>query len=418
MKNKEIFDKAYERLRELYLGYSHSLDVRLLNRFYQEKMILEESELYLRYLEFIGRMKNKAESIGEHVSARGTAGASLIAFLLGATDVNPLPRHEYCPNCRRIHFTGEGVPYGGLATKCSCDSEMIIDGFDIPFESVLKSVEREHITLGVSEAFFDNAKRMIYDEMWDKAIVTLRNEEKSTTWFCFLDREENDNGEYALDGNSELFSECPRITLMPLAILDRFKELEVATGFKMGDVGRFESDFVFPFMMDGAFDGIFNLDNVFVRDVLATTSPRSYDDIFKIIGFAHSTGVWRENGEILFDDRKMSLREIPAYREELYGMICEKLRKKGMYETGFAYEVTEKARRGYYNSKGGVDEDTELCLLDIGFDSDFIFLLERVEYMFTKAHGALYLREAIALMFYKFNFSKEFNEIILAKQKT
>ena len=116
----------------------------------------------------------------------------------------------------------------------------------------------------------------------------------------------------------------------------------------------------------------------------------------------------------LFDNHRMSLREIPAYREDLYDMICEKLRQKGIYETGLAYEIMEKARRGYYERSGGVDEDTMSMLLNLGFDMDFIFFLEKINYMFPKAHGVAYLREAITMMFYKIKFNKEYNEIMVA----
>ena len=414
MKHKELFEKAYERLMELYSGEYHSPDARILSRFYGEKMILEKSELYMRYLDFFGRVREVAERKGEHIWVRGTAGSSFIAYLLGATDINPLPRHEYCPRCRTTRFAGEGTPFDGAPKKCPCGEDILFDGHNIPFESDLKSALSEHIQLTVSYEFFKEAKRMIYDEMWDKAIVTLRDKDVAPTWFCFLDREENDDGDYMLSGNSELFGGLPRITLVPNKMLDNYRELEKATGFKMKDIGYPEHSFVYlDFIKDANISGIPNLDNDFIREIWDTVKPQSYEDILKIIGFAHSTNVWRDNGEILFDNHRMSLREIPAYREELYEMICDRLRRNGIYDTGLAYEITERARRGYYERSGGVDEDSCLSLLQLGFDMDLIFLLERINYMFPKAHGVAYLREAITMMFYKIKFNKEYNEIML-----
>jgi len=71
--------------------------------------------------------------------------------------------------------------------------------------------------------------------------------------------------------------------------------------------------------------------------------------------------------------------------------------------------------RGYYARIGGIDEDTMLALLELGFDIDFIYFLSDINYMFPKAHGIAYLREAIAMMFYKTKFNKEYNEIMLVK---
>ncbi len=370
MKNNEILKKAYNRILEI---YGDEPDVKIISRFYSEKKYLQESELYIRYLELLGRIKELAKQKGEHICVRGTVGSSFVAYLLGATDVNPL---------------------------------------DIPFESNIKSVLRSHIQLCVSYEFFDEAKRIIYDEMWDKAIVILRNEAISPTWLCFLDREENDDGEYMLTGNSELFDVLPRITLVPLKLLDKYRDLELATGVKMDDLGSEDMADAFVSLISGNVDGIPNMDSKFMREMIEFTKPQSYEDLLRLIGFAHGTGVWNENGEIFFDNRRMSLREIPAYRDDIYEIICEKLFKKGIYDTGFAYEVMEKARQGYYARKGEVDQSTADALLSLGFDLDFVFFLEKINYMFPRAHGAAYLKDAVALTWYKINFEKEFYEVM------
>ena len=410
MKNKEIFEKAFSRLTERYGNESHTPDIRIINRFYHEKMLLEESELYTRYLDLFGKIRKVAERIGEHIAVNGTVGSSFIAYLLGATDINPLPRHEYCPQCHTVNFLGGGTPFDRAPTKCSCGEDIIVDGHDIPFESNLKSVLSNYIQLGVSYAFFEEAKRMICEEMRDYAIVILKNEEFAPTWFCFFEKIEHGNGEYLLNGNTEVYSKFPRITLVPG--LDWYKALETATGFQMKDIGYPEISFVYPFFFDGNIGDIPHFDNDFMRNIFNIVEPQSFDDLLKLIGFAHGTNIWNDNGEQFFCNHRMSLREIPAYREDIYAMICEKLRKNGIYEVGLAYEVAENTRRGYYARHGGVDEETRHSLLNLGFDMDFIFFLEKINYMFPKAHGVAYLREAIYMMFYKLRYQKEYYDII------
>lgn len=415
MKHKQLFEKAYSRLIELYGGEYAAPDITILSRFYREKTILGESDLYMRYLGLLGKAREVANQKGEHIFVRGTTGASFIAYLLGVTDINPLPRHEYCPNCHTTKFVGIGSPFDMAPIKCSCGSEMVTDGHNIPFESNLKSVLSERIQFCVSHAFFDEAKSMIYDEMWDKTVVALSDEEVSPVWFCILDKEANEHGDYSLNGNREIFSDFPRITLVPEKMLDKYRKLEKVTGFKIKDIGFNEQSLAFYRFMDGDIQDIPHFDNGFVKSVWNTINPQSYDDLLKIIGFAHSTNVWNNNAENLFYEHKMSLREIPAYREDLYEMISEKLYKKGIYDNGLAYEVADKTMRGYYARTGGIDEDTMLALLDLGFDMDFIYFLSDINYMFTKAHGIAYLREAIAMMFYKTKFNKEYCEIMLEK---
>ena len=417
MKYKQLFEKAYSRLMELYSGECSKPDITILSRFYQEKTILAESKLYMRYLDFISRVREMANQKGEHIFVRGTAGASFIAYLLGATDINPLPSHEYCPHCHTTKFIGNGTPFDNAPKKCSCGAEIMTDGHNIPFESNLKSILAERIQFCVSHAFFEEAKTMIQDELWEKSIVTLKDGNLSPTWFCILHKETNERGDYTLSGNREIFANFPRITLVPDKVLDQYRELEKATGFKMNEIGFDEQRVAFFRFMECDIQGIPHLDNAFVKGVWNTINPRSYNDILKLIGFAHSTNVWKNNAEYLLSEHKMSLCEIPGYREDLYEMINNQLRLKGVYNEGFAYEVTNKVMRGYYAKNGGMDEDTMFALLNIGFDMNFIFFLSYVHYMFNKAQGIEYLREAIAMMFYKTKFNKEYNEIVLQKTK-
>lgn len=411
-KKQKIFDKAYKRLTELYGEKYHAPDIRIISRFYEEKKILRESELYLCYLDFIGRLKETAEQKGEHVTVSGTTGSSLIAYLLGATDINPLPRHEYCPCCHTTRFIAEGSPFDSAPVRCSCGTDIIVDGYNIPFESNIKSILSEYIQIGVSYEFFEEAKHMICAEKWDKAIVTLRNETISPVKFIFLDREKYEEGEYSFEGNNERFSAYPHITLTPNKMLGKYRELEKATGIRMKDISFEESRFVFSSFTQENIRGIPQLDNGFMKGMFEAVHPQSCDELLKLIGLAHSTDVWRNNAEELFDNHRVSLREIPAYAEELFNMIYDSLRKKGIYETGFAYEVTEKARQGYYALSDGIDEDTMLTLLSLGFDMDFVFFIEKINYLFPKAHGVLYLKDTMRLMFYKSNFKDEFEAVM------
>lgn len=417
MKNKEIFEKAFARLTMLYGIENYAPDIRILNRFYHEKMLLDESELYARYLDLFGKIRTAAERKGEHIVVNGTVGSSFIAYLLGATDTNPLPLHEYCPQCHTVKFLGEGTPFDRAPTKCSCGEDMIVDGHDIPFESNLKSVLSNYIQLGVSYAFFEEAKRMICEEMQNQAIVTLKNEETALTWFCFLDQAEPGNKECLLDGNSEQYANYPRITFVPEKRLDQYKELETATGFFMKDIGYHEISFVYPFFLDGNIGAIPYFDNDFIRNIFNTVEPQSFDDLLKLVGFAHGTNIWLGNAETLFRDGKTPWREIPAYREELYELICDRCYKNGIYDDGLAYEVAENARRGYYARHGGVDKETRCFLLNLGFNMVFIEFLERINYMFPKAHGIAYLREAICMMFYKLQYKKEYDHIVLGNDR-
>lgn len=412
MKKKQIFDKAYAKLTELYSGKYYAPDIRIISRFYDEKKILQESELYICYLEFIGRLREIAEGKGEEVTVRGTTGSSFIAFLLGATDINPLPLFEYCPHCKTTKFLGAGNPYDRASTVCSCGTPNISDGYNIPFESNLRSVMSEFIQVCVSHAFFDEVKKLILDEKWGKSITVFQSEGITPVRFCFDKEGKEGDIQYEVADNAEFFSEYPRITLVPYAMLDKFRELEKTTGGKWKKRNRNGFVFSHDMLCGDILETLPHFKGTFFSEVFDVAPPQCAADLLRVIGLAHSTEVWWNNAENLFYNHKILFRDIPAFREDLYDMICDKLRKNGIYETGFAYEVTEKARKGYYAKNDGVDEDTLLTLSNLGFDMGFIFFIEKIQYMFPKAHGIAYLKEVIRLMFYKLNFSDEYDDVI------
>ena len=78
---------------------------------------------------------------GYLVGSRGSVGSSLVAFLAGITEVNALPAHYRCPDCRKSDFES-GAEFGCGAdmpdmTCSACGATYIKDGFNIPFETFL-----------------------------------------------------------------------------------------------------------------------------------------------------------------------------------------------------------------------------------------------------------------------------------------
>jgi len=375
MKNA-LWKKAGEALAGRY-GNVPPMEVS--NRYYSEYAELKNTDQII-YFEFLSRLAKQGKRSGGHIGIEGGIGASFVAFVMGATEINPLRPHYYCPDCHKIRFA-ENVLCGWdlPAKKCSCGRELVRDGHNIPFETLRPIIRRAvHYDIAISQNLYQAAEKMISS--------------------CF-------------PGNKA--AQCPAITLMRNKELDVFVQLEEETGIAVGRV-PFTDKQVIEAFLEGSTEGIPEFNTDFAGNIMAESGPQSIHDLIQIFGLCHGTGVWERNERALvMAGRPMG--SLIAYRDDVFCYIQEKMKPEYGSGTGYAYRVMEDVRRGMY-ARNGIPAEVRQHLLELGGEEWMIESLGKIQYLFPKAHAILHVKRAMLLMWYKIHYPAAFDKIVLKKK--
>ena len=384
MKN-QLWNKALNAMCE---RYGNPAPIEITNRFLTEQAEMQNTDMIV-YLDLLSLLANEAKKRREHIRVRGGTGASFVSYLLGATEIDPLKPHYYCPDCKTVMFDNSADDGWDLPHKqCPCGKIMIADGHNIPFEAYNTGFD-----VSMSPNFWSAAKSITEDYFKDCKLT-------------FREREENRIVTITV---SSARSECS-FTFCADEEFERYQALEQATATSFDRVPFYNDGVLHKFQKSDT-DGITEFKTNFMKNMLNKVHPKSFRDLIQISGLSHGTGVWLDNAENLVE-QGFSVSKVIAYRDDVFNYIQEKMIRKGLSNTGFAYRVMEDARRGLY-AKNGIPNDIKMQLKSIAMDDWFIDSIGKIKYLFPKAHGATYIKLAATLMWYKIHYPKEFNEIIM-----
>jgi DNA polymerase III alpha subunit (gram-positive type) len=326
---------SVKRLNELYGDLVDDRIVERLNNEIDEFNRIGQIENILKLSDMLHRKMNK----GTLIIPRLTVGNSLLLFLLEITNVNPLPRHHYCPKCHTFHWGHKQSNY------CECCGELVVeDGYDLDYQLLIDDIKR------LKHPFqFSTSGKKLEEEGFFKLL-----ESKELKLAKLLGFKQND------------FEQPP---------------VDISEIFKCFDKNYYSSHYKKKHIADHqAFIGLGELGNVKIQEQVCKENVKTFDDLVRVVTMMHGTGV-RENSKRL---------NVQIYsRDDLFKFL-----KKNQLTDDDALIICRETR---LSGEGHLSALSEEKLKEAGVNENSVDFMRSIHYIFVKAHAIANLKMLLKL---------------------
>lgn len=469
--DKQLKELTLRRLKEEYGDNPHKAILERVNKELNSIIKHGFAELYL-----LAQIVTKySQDNGYIVGSRGSVGSSLVAHLIGVTEVNPMPAHYVCPKCKHTEFVDAPTGYDAEDKYCEkCNVKMDKRGLNIPFETFVgfEGDKVPDVDLNFSDEFqakaHDYVRQVFGEDKVFRAGTILTIAEK--TAFGIARDYASTNGKISdatveyiakrLQGVKVGTSQHPGgLLIVPkkyqvfdftpyqhpandtsqaftthiayehihddIVKLDALghlnptilKYLQEYTGVDPLTVPMDDKEVMKLFnSTDYDLEPISKIDSIgipefgtpFVRRILESTRPTTFDELVRIAGIAHGENIWNGNEEILVQSGVATLKEIITARDDIMNYLISKGVDKKL-----SFDIMERVRKG----KGLRDEDIHEMKAH-GVPEWYINACKKISYLFPKAHSAAYVMMSYRIAWFKRYYPAAFYSAILSKKSS
>ena len=371
------------------------------------------------------KIVSKSLELGYPVGARGSVASSLVAYLCGITEINPLS-----PESGGYHIPVE------VFMGFYLDKEPDID---INFSPVIQETIQNYIKEipGVGETCHagtisllteKNAETIIddYCKTLDETQMDDDTKKKCIKMMAGVKKGDgvHPGGIIVCPEDEELISFTPLThpyfgdkiisqfeyydiwdNLLKLDILGHDKYellhfLQENTGVRIEDI-PLDDEKTLASICDvntSLIEDLPEFGSEYVRKIISETTPKSFDDLVKISALSHGSDVWNNNQDELVKNKIIKLKDCISSRDDIMIYLMDHdLSKKE------AFQIMESVRKGR-----GINYEQKKLMTEV--PDWYINACEKIKYLFPKAHCVSYTMLAVRLAFYKLYYPEAYQE--------
>ncbi|MBQ0027014.1 MAG: PHP domain-containing protein [Lachnospiraceae bacterium] len=383
------------------------------------------------YVLNIKKLLDLSQLKASEISQRGTAAGSIVSFLLGISEVDPI----------KYNLAAEMI---FAFTK---DREIDID-INVPVKRQLEVHRKLNSIEGIKKAIYGGTLQLVSHTL---AAAMVERYEMDTE--NFFEEEIRNRLIWCISGNYlgrgkhpggmiVIPDECEYENIMPIATIsggfetsyfdyhsidrsfiryDLLKhdtpelliELSSRTGIPIEAVPVDSSEVLELFAADvnGKVVACADLPDFktdYVRDMVALMRPGCFDDLVKIVALAHGTNVWDGVGEKLVKEGTIGIKEIIADRDDAFEFnLALGLDRKT------AFEIAEAVRKGIVaRGRNAKWQGWKKLLIEAGAPDWYIRSCEQIKYLFPRAHVISYMFMTMRLGWYKVHYPDTYASIM------